>query len=459
VRVPPDFLWGVATASYQIEGSVTTDGRGESIWDRFSHTPGKVANGDTGDVACDHYRLYAQDVELMAGLGVQAYRFSVAWPRVLPQGSGRVNARGVAFYERLVDALLARGIKPAVTLYHWDLPEALQDKGGWANRDTAARFADYAEAVYRALGDRVALWITHNEPWVVAFLGHFTGEHAPGIRNLDTALAAAHHLLLSHGLAVDAYRSIGLAAPIGITLSLWPTVPASDREEDADAARVADGYHNRWFLDPLFRARYPQDMIEVFGRLATPAATVRDGDLAQISRPIDFLGVNYYTRGRMRRDPSGPLGYSPLNPADLDLPLTMIGGEIVPEGLHDLLVRLAGEYGKPPIYITENGAPFPDAPGVDGQVHDPERVEFLRRHFVAALAAREEGVDLRGFFVWSLLDNFEWALGYGPRFGIVYVDYATQQRIPKESARFLRDVISSGEVPDEPVVTAARAGR
>jgi beta-glucosidase len=450
MRVPPDFLWGVATASYQIEGSVNADGRGESIWDRFSHTPGKVLNGDTGDVACDHYRRYAEDVELMAEVGVDAYRFSIAWPRVFPQGGGRVNERGLSFYERLVDALLARSIKPAVTLYHWDLPQVLQDRGGWANRDTAGRFADYAEAVYRALGDRVAMWITHNEPWVVAFLGHFKGEHAPGETNLDTALAAAHHILLSHGLAVDAYRSTGLAAPIGITLSLWPTIPASDREEDADAARVADGFHNRWFLDPLFRARYPEDMIDLFTSVASPAAAVNDGDLAQIARPIDFLGVNYYTRGRMRRDTTQPLGYSAVNPAELQLPVTMMGGEIVPEGLHDLLVRLDGDYDKPPMYITENGAPFADAAGADGEVHDPQRVEFLRRHFLAALAARERGVDLRGYFVWSLMDNFEWALGYSQRFGIVYVDYPTQRRIPKDSARFFGRVIADGEVPEDP---------
>ena len=451
MRVPPEFVWGVATAAYQIEGAVREDGRGESIWDRFSHTPGKTRNGETGDVACDHYHRWSEDVDLLAGLGIPAYRFSVAWARVMPHGSGRINSQGIAFYERVVDGLLSRSVRPVVTLNHWDLPQALQDRGGWQNRDTCGRFADYADAVFRALGDRVALWITHNEPWVVSFLGHWKGEHAPGLTDLNAALAVSHHLLLSHSLAVDAYRALGQAAPIGITLNFWPTVPATDREEDARASRIADGYHNRWFLDPLFRGAYPDDMLDIFSQLASAPAWVRDGDLAQISRPIDFLGVNYYTRGRVRADGRKPLGYAPVEPESLGLPVTHAGAEIVPEGLTELLVRLHTEYGERPIYITENGAPFDDTIAADGQVHDARRVEFLRRHFQAALAARESGVDLRGYFVWSLMDNFEWALGYAERFGIVYVDYPTQRRIPKDSAFFFQSVIADGEIPDEPI--------
>jgi beta-glucosidase len=456
VRVPADFIWGVATASYQIEGSPKADGKGESIWDRFSHTPGKTRDGETADVACDHYRRYAEDVDLMADLGIEAYRFSIAWPRIYPQGTGQPNARGIAFYERLVDRLLERGIRPVVTVYHWDLPQALQDRGGWANRDTVGRYVDYAETVFRALGDRVSMWITHNEPWVAAFLGHYNGEHAPGITDLRVALASAHHLLLSHAGAVDAYRALGQATPIGISLNLWPVEPASDRQEDAAATTIADGYQNRWFLDPLFRGAYPQDVLELWERLAPPLSWLRDADLAQISRPIDFLGVNYYTRSKVRADRSRELGYAAVEPPP-GTPMTTMPWEITPETLTALLVRLKNEYGGVPLYITENGAAFPDRMEADGTVHDPERVEFLGQHFLAALRAIEKGVDLRGYFVWSLMDNFEWAKGYGQRFGIVYVDYPTQRRIAKDSARFYQKVIADREVPDEPVAVTSRS--
>jgi beta-glucosidase len=446
---PPDFLWGVATAAYQIEGAVHVDGRGESIWDRFSHTPGKTLNGDTGDVACDHYHRSAEDVELMARLGVRAYRFSVAWPRIFPSGAGTLNGKGIDFYARLVDRLLARGITPAVTLYHWDLPQALQDTGGWANRDTAGRFGDYAEAVFRALGDRVALWITHNEPWVVAFLGHFTGVHAPGLTDLRTSLTAAHHVLLSHGLAVDAHRALGLTAPVGITLSLIPSYPYSDSEADVMAASTADGYTNRWFLDPVLRAAYPDDMRELFTELAGPLDFVRDGDLSVVSRPIDFLGVNYYTRGVVRAAPEQRFGYDAVDPVQRGEPVTDMPTEIAPDALADLLLRLKRDYGDIPQYVTENGAAFNDTPDADGQVRDPRRVEFLRSHFEAAARAIDSGVPLKGYFVWSFLDNFEWAYGYSKRFGIVYVDYPTQTRIPKTSARFFTSVIAENEVPQE----------
>ena len=446
---PPDFLWGVATAAYQIEGAVAADGRGESIWDRFSHTPGKTLNGDTGDVACDHYRRYAEDVELMARLGIPAYRFSIAWPRVFPSGAGAVNGRGIDFYSRLVDRLLARGITPAVTLYHWDLPQALQNHGGWANRDTAGRFGDYAEAVFRALGDRVALWITHNEPWVAAFLGHFTGDHAPGLTDLRTALAAAHHLLLSHGVAVEAYRGLGLAAPIGITLNLYPTYPYSDSEADVQAAWTADGYTNRWFLDPVLRAAYPDDMLAVFAELAGPLEFIRDGDLSAVGRSIDFLGVNYYTRGVIRAAPGKGFGYEAVDPLARGAPVTDMPTEIAPDSLTDLLLRVRSDYREIPLYITENGAAFDDTVDADGQVRDVRRVEFLRSHFAAAARAIEHGAALRGYFVWSFMDNFEWAYGYSKRFGLVYVDYATQTRIPKSSAAFFTHVMEENEVPEE----------
>jgi beta-glucosidase len=450
VRVPADFIWGAATASYQIEGSPRADGKGESIWDRFSHTPGKTRNGETGDVACDHYRRYAEDVELMADLGLNAYRFSVAWPRVFPEGMGKLNQRGIAFYERLIDRLAERGIRPVVTLYHWDLPQALQDRGGWTNRDTVGRFVDYAEAVFRALGDRVAMWITLNEPWVAAFIGYYKGEHAPGLTDLRAALASAHHLLLSHAGAVDAYRALGRMAPIGITLNLWPVEPVGDRQEDADATAIADGYQNRWFLDSLFRGAYPQDMLELFERVAPPLGWLRDGDMAQIARPIDFLGVNYYSRSQIRADSKQELGYTAVDPPP-GTPMTTMPWEVNPPTLTALLERLKREYGGTPLYITENGAAFPDRLEADGTVHDPQRVEFLREHFLAALRAFERGVDLRGYFVWSLMDNFEWAQGYGQRFGVVYTDYPTQRRILKDSARFYQRVIADRQVPDEPV--------
>ncbi|MDQ3871143.1 MAG: GH1 family beta-glucosidase [Chloroflexota bacterium] len=449
---PADFRWGVATAAYQIEGAVDVDGRGESIWDRFSHTPGKTFNGDTGDLACDHYHRYGEDVELMARLGIRAYRFSIAWPRLFPSGAGRPNRKGIDFYARLVDRLLADGIAPAITLYHWDLPQALQDTGGWANRDTARRFGDYADAAFRALGDRVALWITHNEPWVAAFLGHFTGDHAPGVADLRTALAAAHHLLLSHGLAVDAYRGLGLSAPIGITLNLYPTYPHSDTSADVEAALTADGYTNRWFLDPVLRATYPDDMLALFADRMGPLDFVRDGDLSVAGRAIDFLGVNYYTRGVIRAAPAQPFGYEAVDPLERRAPVTDMPTEIAPDALTDLLARLKRDYREIPLYITENGAAFNDRIDADGQVRDARRVEFLRSHFAAAARAIEKGVPLRGYFVWSFMDNFEWAYGYSKRFGLVYVDYATQRRVPKSSASFFREVIEQNEIPEEAAV-------
>ncbi|HEY8426711.1 MAG TPA: GH1 family beta-glucosidase [Limnochordales bacterium] len=443
-RFPEGFLWGCATASYQIEGSPLADGASPSIWHRFSHTPGNVHGGDTGDVACDHYRRWRDDVALMRELGLKAYRFSIAWPRVLPDGTGRVNEAGVAFYDRLVDALLEAGIVPFVTLYHWDLPGALQDRGGWANRDVVGWFAEYAGVMFERLGDRVRHWITLNEPWCVAHLGYVAGVHAPGMRDLWAGLRAAHHLLLAHGEAVAAFRASKAAGgKIGITLNLGPQHAATESEADRAAADRSDAYHNRLFLDPLFKGRYPDVLVRHFGG-AWPEVT--DEDLAIIRRPIDFLGVNYYSRGVVADAPGeGLLG---IRGVDTGGPRTAMGWEIYPEGLYELLVRLHREYGGLPLYITENGAAFDDRLDASGEVDDGERLDYLRRHFLQARRAIDDGVRLEGYFVWSLMDNFEWALGYSKRFGIVYVDYPTQRRIVKRSGRWYRQVIEANGVPE-----------
>lgn len=421
---PADFCWGVATAAYQIEGAVNEDGRGPSIWDTFSHTPGKTHNGDTGDVACDHYHRWAEDLELMSQLGIQSYRFSVAWPRVLPQGTGRVNAKGLDFYERLVDGLLARGIEPNATLYHWDLPQPLQDRGGWASRDTAHAFVDYADAVSRRLGDRVKFYATFNEPWCIAILSHEIGEHAPGFSDRRLALQVAHHVLLAHGLALPVLRQNAPRAQHGIVLNFTPSYALDDSTEAQQAARLMDGTFNRWFADPLFKGRYPEDIWDLYGELVPK---IQDGDLAQIAAPIDFLGVNYYTRVSFGGDPGS-------------IERTAMGWEVFPQGLRDLLVRLQRDYGAP-MYVTENGAAYDDNL-VDGAVHDPERVRYYERHLAAVQEAIMAGADVKGYYAWSLLDNFEWAKGYSKRFGLIYVDYASQQRILKSSARWYAELIA-----------------
>jgi len=452
---PGDFLWGAATAAYQIEGAVGENGRGRSIWDTFSHTPGNVLHGDTGDVACDHYHRLEEDLDLMSEIGLQAYRFSVAWPRVQPAGSGPVNEPGLDFYRRLVAGLRDRGITPALTLYHWDLPQTLEDGGGWTERDTAHRFAEYAAVVYEALADEVPLWITLNEPWVSAWLGHALGVHAPGRRSTDDAQAATHHLLLGHGLATAAMRELGVDDRLGITLNLSPARPGKDTPADRDAARKVDGNANRLYLDPLFYGSYPEDMLGDYPRLADPAL-VRDGDLETISRPVDFLGVNYYMRHTVREDRGSGRASGMIFPG-LDAKsvqphgaeTTAMGWPVEPEGLTELLVRLKDEYTEKPIYITENGAAFHDYADPEGEVRDEERVAYLEAHFRAAEAAVERGVDLRGYFVWSLLDNFEWAEGYSKRFGLVYVEYASGRRIPKQSARWYRGVIQGNGLPTD----------
>jgi beta-glucosidase len=433
---PADFIWGAATAAYQIEGAPDADGRGPSIWDTFSHTPGKILGGDTGDIACDHYHRYPEDVAIMRDLGLGAYRFSVSWPRIFPSGAGRPNSAGIDFYKRLVDTLRAAGIEPFLTLYHWDLPQALQDAGGWANRDTVGRFGEYAQALGMALGGEVHHWITLNEPWVASFLGHLMGVHAPGGRDLQTALRTAHHQLLAHAEATTALRTeLSASDQIGVTLNLSPVKPDGDSNADAEATDRYDGYHNRWFLDPLFRGSYPDDLWHWYGE-AVPEMGA--GDLSRISVPIDFLGVNYYFRAVVRHDAGAtPVQASLIVPPGR--PTTAMGWEVYPEGLFDVLTRVQRDYAPPAIYVTENGAAFDDRL-VDGAVDDPEREAYLHDHLLEAYRAIEAGVPLRGYFAWSLLDNFEWSFGYARRFGLTHVDYATQVRTIKRSGRWYASV-------------------
>jgi beta-glucosidase len=445
---PPRFRWGTATAAFQIEGSTSADGRTDSIWDTFCRIPGAIANGDTGEPACDHYRRMESDVALMAELGFDTYRFSVAWPRVRPDGRA-VNRAGLDFYHRLVEALLQRGISPWVTLYHWDLPQRLEDEGGWTNRDTALRFGDFAETVYGALGDRVPTWTTLNEPWCSAILGYLTGVHAPGRRDPVAAVAAAHHLLLAHGVGVEALRAGG-AQHVGVTLDATVFTAADpDDPADCDLVRRLDGQKNRWFFDPILRGEYPADVAEELRPYGLPAL-LREGDLERIGAPIDVLGVNYYTTHLVAARQPTPgdrfeaipwlLGGGAARFVSRGLPRTKMGNEVDPDGLRQLLVRLHADYPGVPLTITENGSAWDDTVAPDGTVDDPRRVEYLRDHLAAARAAIDEGVDLRGYLAWSLLDNFEWAHGYDMRFGIVYVDYRTQQRVPKTSAQVLSEI-------------------
>lgn len=435
-KFPKDFIWGTATASYQIEGAVDKDGRGESIWDRFSRTPGKVVNGDTGDEACDHYHRYEEDVQIMKDMGIDSYRFSIAWPRVFPTGKGKPNPKGLDFYQRLLDELEANGISPSVTLYHWDLPQVLQDDGGWVNRDTAYYFRDYAYYIFSKLGDRVQFWITHNEPWCAAYLGYGNGEHAPGLKNFKDSLLAAHHILYSHGLAVQSFRDEGLEGQIGITLNLTPQYPVSDKPEDIEAAKRVDGFNNRWYLDPVLRGEYPHDMVEAFTAQGV-MPKLQGGDLETISVPIDFLGINFYSRGIVGYGDNelGVKHYPPENP------VTHMGWEVYPQALYDLLVRLVQDYGEIPLYITENGAAYPDKL-VNGEVHDEERISYIEQHIKVCADAIAAGVPLKGYYLWSLLDNFEWAFGYDRRFGIVYVDFKTQKRYLKDSAKWYGQFIA-----------------
>ena len=445
ITFPKDFLWGTATASYQIEGAWNESGKGESIWDRFAHTPGNVKNGDTGDIACDHYHRWLEDVELMKSLNLQAYRFSISWPRILPNGRGQINQAGLDFYSRLVDGLLAAGITPFITLYHWDLPQVLQDEGGWPARTTAEAFVEYTDVVSRNLGDRVQHWITHNEPWVAAFVGYQVGRHAPGLKDWTAAIRASHHLLLSHGWAVPVIRRNSLDAEVGITLNLSPTESADSSVGSYQAARYFDGYLNRWFLDPLHGRHYPADMVASYtelGYLPDGLDFVQLGDLEAIITRTDFLGVNYYTRTVVGEVPDTVDPLRTLRGGPVEAERTDFGWEVCPDGLYNILNRLHFDYQPPKLYITENGASYGVGPDENGRVKDERRVSFLERHFSAAHRAVEHGVPLAGYFVWSFLDNFEWAEGYSQRFGLVWVDYDTQQRIPKDSARWYKNVIA-----------------
>ncbi|MEC4018067.1 GH1 family beta-glucosidase [Streptomyces sp. H27-D2] len=462
-RFPPGFLWGSATAAYQIEGAAREDGRTPSIWDTFSHTPGKVAGGHNGDVAIDHYHRWREDVRLMAGLGLGSYRFSVSWPRVQPTGRGPAVQRGLDFYRSLVDELLTHGIQPMLTLYHWDLPQELEAAGGWPQRETAERFAEYARIVGEALGDRVEMWTTLNEPWCSAFLGYGSGVHAPGRTDPLAALRAAHHLNLAHGLGAQALRAT-LPARAGIGISLNPAAvrPRSASPRDADAARRIDALATRIFTDPILHGRYPKDLLKDTAEL-TDWSFVHDNDLAVIKHPLDALGINYYTPSLVsattdneppRRDGHGASEHSPWPAAEhiaFHQPPgepTAMGWSVDPSGLYDLLRRFSEEAPGVPLYITENGAAYADEPDADGAVHDPERIAYLHAHLSAARRAIEDGVDLRGYFLWSLMDNFEWAYGYEKRFGAVYVDYATQTRTLKSSARWYAEVARTGELPE-----------
>ncbi len=443
-RFPESFLWGASTSAYQIEGSPLADGAGPSIWQRFAHSPGRTSNGETGDVACDHYRRYRDDVKLMRDLGLQAYRFSISWSRILPDGTGRVNEGGLDFYRRLVDELLAADITPNATLFHWDLPAALDDRGGWLNRDVADWFGDYARIVFGALGDRVPMWATLNEPWVVTDGGYLHGALAPGHRNLFEAPIASHNLLRAHGTAVQAFRAEARTGQVGLVVNLEPKDPATSSREDAAAVERGDAYMNRQYLDPVFKGAYPAEMRDIFGA-AWPEFP--GADFALIGQKIDFLGINYYTRGVVRDDPAA----LPVRIAYVRQPehaYTETGWEVHPPSLTRTLTWVTERYGRVPLYVTENGAAFYDAPhAVDGVVSDPLRVWYYREHLKACRAAIAAGVDLRGYFAWSFLDNYEWSLGFSKRFGIVHVNYETQERTPKASALFYRDVIrSNGEV-------------
>jgi beta-glucosidase len=442
-RFPADFIWGVATSSFQIEGAAREDGKGESIWDRFCQAPDAILDASNGDVACDHYHRLDSDLDLIASLGVTAYRFSVSWPRVQPKGAGTWNAKGLDFYERLVDGLARRGIQAHLTLNHWDLPQALQDRGGWTERDTMSRFVDYALAMNRRLGDRVAAITTHNEPWVIAVLGHEQGNFAPGLKSRKTALQVAHHLLVSHGMAVQALRADGCRSQLGIVLNLSPMVPATDSPQDHAAALKADAAGRRWYTDPLFLGAYPQ---EVMAELGADAPVIHPGDMAHIAAPIDYLGVNYYTRQVISAG-------EPFDNKTSGLPLTEMGWEVYARGLTDLLLLLHKDYQLPDVLITENGGAFRD-PLVDGRVQDADRVDYLRTHIAAVADARDQGVPMRGYMVWSLMDNFEWSSGYTKRFGIVHVDYATQTRTLKDSALWYRDFLRACRGP-QPVGAGA----
>jgi beta-glucosidase len=441
ILFPENFIWGAATASYQIEGAANEDGRSPSIWDVFSHIKGNIENDDNGDVACDHYHRYKDDVNLMKNIGLNAYRFSLSWSRLLPGGNGKPNQKGADFYNGLIDELLRHGIDPMITLYHWDLPQVLQDKGGWGNRDIAGYFEDYSECAFRFFGDRVKKWVTHNEPWVVAYAGHHSGRHAPGMKDLHLAVRVSHHLILSHARSVSVFRDMNFKdSKIGITLNLYPSYPLSDGKNDVNAAKVLDEYHNKWFLDPVLKGEYPAMLLQLFGDNGLCPDIAAD-DMDIIGKNIcDFIGVNYYFRKIARYSGDGMMKYEEIKPPESEY--TSMNWEIYPEGLYDLLMQIKKDYGNPELYITENGACFEDSLRND-IVADDRRTAYLKAHLEQSHRAIKDGVNLKGYYLWSLMDNFEWAFGYGKRFGITYVDYRTQRRILKNSGLWYKKIIGN----------------
>ena len=444
-KFPQGFAWGVATASYQIEGAWNEDGRGETIWDRYCSIPGNVLNGDDGKIACDHYHRYKEDVRLMKKMGVKAYRFSIAWSRILPDGYGKINQKGLDFYGGLIDELLAAGIEPYITLYHWDLPQVLQDMGGWANRKTAEYFLEYAKVVMQAFGGKVKKWITLNEPYCAAFLGNSEGRQAPGLHDFSTAVRVSYHLYVGHGLVVDYFRKNMKDGQIGITLNLMGRLPLTDKPEDIAAAGRADGYLNRWFAEPIAFGRYPQDMIDWYRTKGVALPEFREEDLKLMGQKLDFVGLNYYNDFHVKADDHvWPLGFKIENPKFV--PVNDRSWPVTENGLLTMLLRMKEEYGFDAIYITENGTSFPDVVSMDGTVEDGARKDYLRRHLLKLWEAIQQGVNVRGYFQWSLYDNFEWSFGYASRFGIVFVDFNTQERIIKESGHWYSGVIGDNAV-------------
>ncbi|GAA4424534.1 GH1 family beta-glucosidase [Georgenia halophila] len=454
LQIPPDFLWGAATSAFQIEGSLDVDGRGESVWDAFARRPGAIEGGADGSRACDSYRRWREDLALLTELGLGAYRFSVAWSRIMPEGTGRVEQRGLDHYERFVDGLLERGIVPVLTLNHWDMPQALMASGGWAGRESVAAFGEYTQEVAERLADRVEWWITQNEPWIIALLGYRLGLHAPGVTDLRASAAAGHHVLLGHGAGADVLRSFP-GTRVGAALNLLPCVPATDSAADAEAAVGSDGYCNRWYLDPLLREGYPEDMHRHWERaIGGPLDFIHDGDEAAISGRSDFLGVNYYTRRVMvaaKPGPGRPFPWQVVSPGG-DVARTDDGSEIAPQAFEDLLLRIHHEYPGTPVIVTENGGAFGETPTHDGRVHDTRRIAQLRDHVSAMSRAIEAGADVRGYTYWSLMDNLEWAMGYRPRYGLTYIDYPTGCRTIKDSGHYYAELVRTGQLPPPPTV-------
>lgn len=444
-QFPNGFFWGAATASYQIEGAAREDGRGESIWDRYASIPGNVMNGDTGEIACDHYHRFKEDVALMKQMGMQAYRFSISWPRVLPQGTGAVNEKGVQFYSDLVDELLAAGIEPYVTLYHWDLPQAMQDIGGWANKQMPDYFLEYAKLIFERLGDRVKNWMTFNEPYCSAFLGHYEGRMAPGLYDFSTAIRVSYYQYVAHGLAVKHFRESGRAGEIGIVLNLMGRLPLTDSEADRAAAVRADAYLNRWFIEPIMKGAFPEEQVRYYKEKGVVLPEFQAEHLKLMSQPLDFIGLNYYNDFHVKAtEDNWPLHFKIENPPHV--PVNDRNWPVTEDGFTNMLLRMTNEYGVKKILIAENGTSFPDILGLDGKVMDGGRVDYLRRHILAMHDAIQQGAPVKGYFVWSLYDNFEWSNGYSSRFGVVHVDFATQKRTVKESGHWYSDVIAQNAV-------------